>query len=81
MTRLPRDITGVQLAKALARVGYTVTHQSGSHMRLTLPEVPEHHVTIPAHQPLKLGTLAGILGEVCGRLQMDRDELLQRLGF
>lgn len=81
MTKLPRDITGVQLAKALGRVGYAVTRQSGSHIRLTLSEAPEHHVTIPAHQPLKLGTLAGILAEVCGRLQVDRDELLQRLGL
>jgi predicted RNA binding protein YcfA (HicA-like mRNA interferase family) len=77
MTRRPRDINGMQLAKALGRVGYAVTRQSGSHIRLTLSAAPEHHVTIPAHQPLKLGTLA----EVCGRLQVDRDELLQRLGL
>ncbi|WP_157263607.1 type II toxin-antitoxin system HicA family toxin [Azohydromonas aeria] len=81
MTKLPRDVTGLQLAKALARVGYAVTRQSGSHIRLTLHEAPGHHVTIPAHQPLKLGTLAAILSEVCGRLRIERDELLQRLGL
>ena len=48
------------LAKALNRVGYSITRQTGSHMRLTLAVTPQHHVTVPAHQPLKVGTLAAI---------------------
>lgn len=77
--RLPRDLAGRELANALERVGYRVTRQSGSHLRLTLTEVPEHHVTIPAHAPLKVGTLAGILAEVASRLGLSREELLLRL--
>ncbi|MEI7921588.1 MAG: hypothetical protein WCJ40_06730 [Planctomycetota bacterium] len=36
-----------------------------------------HHVTIPLHDPLKVGTLAAILGDVAQHLEMDRDELIQ----
>ena len=79
--KLPRDLSGLDLARALARVGYQVTRQTGSHVRLSLGEAPQHHLTIPAHQPLKVGTLAAILSEVSARLQVDRTELLRRLGF
>ena len=51
--KLPRDISGIELAKALSRVGYVTTRQTGSHVRLTLSSEPQHHITIPAHQPLK----------------------------
>ncbi len=79
--KLPRDLSGLDLARALVRVGYQVTRQTGSHVRLSLSEAPQHHITIPAHQPLKVGTLAAILSEVSARLQVDRADLLQRLGF
>lgn len=79
--KLPRDLSGLDLARAMGRVGYRITRQTGSHVRLTLAAAPEHHVTIPAHQPLKVGTLAAILAEACTRLQIDRAELLRRLGF
>lgn len=39
----------------------------------------EHHVTIPAHQQLKIGTLSAILTDVAAYLEMDRTELLRRL--
>ena len=77
--KLPRDLSGRDLAKALARVGYRVTRQSGSHVRLTVESPTQHHITIPAHEPLKLGTLAAILGDVSGHLEIGRDELLELL--
>lgn len=77
--KLPRDLAGVELAKALGKVGYRISRQTGSHLRLTLAEVPQHHVTIPSHDPLKLGTLSAILGDVAERLKVDRDELLRQL--
>ncbi len=33
--KLPRDVAGTELAKALGKFGFVVTRQSGSHMRLT----------------------------------------------
>jgi hypothetical protein len=44
-----------------------------------LDQAPQHHVTIPSHDPLKLGTLSAILGDVAERLKLDRDELLRLL--
>ena len=77
--RLPRDLSGIELAKALSRVGYHVTRQTGSHIRLTIDHPSQHHVTIPAHDPLKVGTLSGILNDASAHLKISRDELLQKL--
>jgi predicted RNA binding protein YcfA (HicA-like mRNA interferase family) len=77
--KLPRDLSGAELAKALAKVGYRVTRQSGSHMRLSAELPAQHHITIPAHDPLKVGTLAAVLAEVAVNLKIDRDELMRRL--
>jgi predicted RNA binding protein YcfA (HicA-like mRNA interferase family) len=64
MPKLPRDIDGIELAKALKKFGYSIVRQSGSHMRLTCVKAgSSHHLTIPAHSPLKIGTLSSILDE------------------
>jgi predicted RNA binding protein YcfA (HicA-like mRNA interferase family) len=75
----PRDVSGADLAKRLGRLGYAVTRQTGSHLRLTTSDRDQHHVTIPNHDSLKVGTLAGILNEVAGHLEISRDELIQQL--
>jgi predicted RNA binding protein YcfA (HicA-like mRNA interferase family) len=77
--KLPRDISGLELAKALEKVGYRLTRQTGSHLRLTNPSSTEHHITVPAHDPLKTGTLAAILGDVARRMNITREELIRRL--
>ncbi len=33
--RLPRDLSGSDLAQALRKLGYSITRQTGSHLRLT----------------------------------------------
>jgi len=51
-------------------------------MRLTrTTKLDQHHVTIPRHPALRLGTLAAILDDVAAALKITRDELLQRLFF
>ena len=77
--RLPRDISGNDLAQRLEKLGYAVTRQTGSHMRLTLNEPPTHHVTVPAHAALRIGTLSAILQAVAARLGVSRDTLVSRL--
>ena len=79
--KLPRDVRGVDLVKALEKAGYAITRQSGSHIRLTLASEPRHHITVPAHQTLRIGTLAAVLDEVGDRLQLDRAGLLQLLNL
>ncbi len=77
--RVPRDLSGADLIKRLNRMGYTVTRQTGSHLRLTSTKCSEHHITIPNHDPLRLGTLAAILASVAAHHGITRDELIQRL--
>jgi len=77
--KVPRDLSGAELSKALAKVGYVITRQSGSHIRLTTPTPSEHHVTVPAHGTLKVGTLSAILGDVAAHLRTTREALMQRL--
>ncbi|MHB1281655.1 MAG: type II toxin-antitoxin system HicA family toxin [Acidithiobacillus sp.] len=77
--RLPRDLTGTELTRRLGRVGYTVTRQTGSHMRLTCAVQGEHHVTVPRHDPLRLGTLAAILDAVAAHRGVSREALLDLL--
>lgn len=83
MTSSPYDSASARrreaLAKALSKLGYSVTRQTGSHMRLTTMEHGEHHITIPRHHPLRVGTLAGILGEVAAHFETSRDELIERV--
>lgn len=69
--KLPRNVSG--------KVGYKVTRQTGSHMRLTTTERGEHHVTIPRHDPLRLGTLSAILFDVAKHFEMDKAALVQEL--
>ena len=77
--RLPRDLAGADLAKALGRLGYETTRQTGSHLRLTTQLEGEHHITIPRHGPVKVGTLAAILNEVAHHAGVTRREVLARL--
>ena len=56
--RLPRNLSGAKLVKSLKKLGYIQTRQTGSHIRLTWSlDEDEHHITIPNHTPLKVGTL------------------------
>lgn len=77
--KLPRDLSGRGLAKALRVFGYEVTREAGSHLRLTTKVEGEHHITIPDHASLRVGTLAAILAEVGDHLRLDRDRLMERL--
>ena len=77
--RLPRDVSGRQLANLLEALGYSLTRQKGSHMRLTTMNDGEHHVTIPDHDSLRVGTLNSILSDVAIHLGISRDELVEQL--
>ncbi len=78
--KVPRDLSGNDLAKLLRVFGYEVSRQTGSHIRLSSKlRGTEHHITIPAHRPLKVGTLSAILADVAQYLERSRDELLTQL--
>ncbi len=77
--KTPRDLSGRELAKAMARLGYAIDHQTGSHIRLTTQQPTVHHITLPDHDPIKIGTLNNILRELCDHAKLDRAELLRVL--
>jgi len=77
--KLPRDLSGEALARLLKSFGYEIVRQSGSHMRLTTQEDGEHHITIPRHDALRIGTLAGILTDVAEHAGISRDDVAIRL--
>jgi len=75
--RIPRDIDGDKLATLLSTFEYEVTRQVGSHIRLTTSRNGEHHLTIPRHRPLKVGTLNAIVGDVAVHLGLSKEQVLK----
>jgi predicted RNA binding protein YcfA (HicA-like mRNA interferase family) len=52
--KLPRDLSGSELAKKLSIFGTRFTRQAGSHLRLTTMDRGEHHVTILRRRRMRL---------------------------
>jgi predicted RNA binding protein YcfA (HicA-like mRNA interferase family) len=77
--KLPRDIGAQQLIKYLKPLGYTLTRQTGSHIRLTTSQHGEHHITIPNHDPIKIGTLSAILSDIAVHFNKTKEELIKEL--
>lgn len=79
--RIPRDISAAQLIKSLRTLGYTTTRQTGSHIRLTTMQNGKHHETIPNHNPIKIGTLNGILKSIAEHHKISIEQLLGHLNL
>ena len=78
--KLPRDVGGKDLIDLLAKFGYKIVRQTGSHVRLKSEIMGKSHfITIPLHKPLKLGTLNNILYDVAKYLKMSKKELMEKL--
>ena len=77
--RLPRDISGKDLVKALSCLNYEVTRQTGSHIRLTTQKNGKHYITVPAHDPIKIGTLNSILKGISEHHKLERNKLIELL--
>ena len=77
--KLPRDVSGDELARRLRGYGCEVTRRSGSRLRLTSRLKGEHHVTIPAHAALRVGTLNSILTDVAAHFERDKAEVMRKL--
>jgi predicted RNA binding protein YcfA (HicA-like mRNA interferase family) len=77
--RLPRDVSGRDLARRLEVYGYSITRQTGSHLRLTTVQSGEHHLTMPDHPALRVGTLSAIIGEVAAHFALEKHQVTERL--
>lgn len=74
--KIPRNLSGKELIKILEKFGYEITRQKGSHVRLTNSK-SGLHITIPLHNPLKLGTLSAILNDASEQLNIPKEEILK----
>ena len=79
MKKIPRNLSVKDLIKKLKKFDYVQTRQIGSHIRLTTELNGIHHLTIPDHSPLKIGTLSNILKDVAIHLQISKEELIEKL--
>ncbi|MGH8403774.1 MAG: type II toxin-antitoxin system HicA family toxin, partial [Gammaproteobacteria bacterium] len=57
MPSLPH-VSGMEVVRALERLGFSVTRQRGSHIVLRRGEIG---CVVPNHRELKIGTLSGVL--------------------
>ena len=77
--RLPRDISASELIKILERLGYQISRQKGSHIRLTTIQQGEHHITIPNHNPIRLGTLSSIITDIANHFKKTKEYIAKEV--
>ena len=77
--KLPRGVSAARLIHALERLGYAVIRQKGSHVRLFHEAAPTHSISVPLHDPFKIGTFHGILVEVAQAQSVSIQDILDLL--
>ncbi|MBX7142155.1 MAG: type II toxin-antitoxin system HicA family toxin [Chitinophagales bacterium] len=78
--RIPRSVSASELIKLLRKqYEYVPVRQSGSHIRCVTQKNGEHHLTIPNHDPIKIGTLSSILNDVADHFLKTKEEVINEL--
>jgi predicted RNA binding protein YcfA (HicA-like mRNA interferase family) len=78
--KIPRDLSGAQLVKALCRDwNYHVIHQEGSHIILQTDTPSHQRLSVPNHNPIRVGTLNSIVRVISAHKGMERQKLLDGL--
>jgi len=78
--KAPRDVSAKNLIKVLSKYGYTVVRQTGSHIRMSVTTKDGvKNITIPNHNPIKLGTLMAIINDVSAQSEIEKDEIVGKL--
>ncbi len=77
--KMSRDISGKDLIKKLQLFEYQITRQVGSHIRVSTNKNGIHHLTIPNHNPLRIGTLSSIINEISKHLDINKELLIKLL--
>ena len=77
--KTPRDVSGLDLAKALKIFDYERIRQDASHIRMTTQLKGEHHLSIPNHRSLKIGTLKSIFRLVAAHQQISVEAVMAKL--
>ncbi len=63
MPKLP-VISGIKAVKALKRVGFSVDHQTGSHIIMRKEGSKPVTISVPKHKEMKAGTLRILIKQV-----------------
>ncbi len=75
--KLPQ-VSGQDLVRFLEKLGYQITRQKGSHIRLRkVTNIGEHNITIPNHKTIAKGTLNDILTRVSLWNNISKEELIK----
>ncbi len=78
--KLPRDISGDQLADHLCRQWeYKRVTLVGSHIMLRTETPSGSRQVIPAHTPMRIGTFSKILTQVAQHKNVTREDILRNL--
>jgi len=77
--KLPRDVPGNGWQKLSRYSSIRSRVKLEATLRLTTTTNGQHHVTIPDHDHLKIGTLSGILGDVAQHLESPKAEIIDKL--
>ncbi len=72
MPKLP-VLSGIDVVKALKKLGYKLDHQTGSHLILRQNKEPFRRITIPNHKEIAKGTLRAIIRQT----GLTRDEFFK----
>ena len=75
MFKLPTNLSGLEIIKALKKLNYEIDHQTGSHIILRQNTYPFRRLTVPNHKQVAQGTLRAIIREA----GLSRDEFLKLL--
>jgi predicted RNA binding protein YcfA (HicA-like mRNA interferase family) len=62
VSKLP-VLSGEKICKALAKVGYRIDHQTGSHIILRNESHPYRRLTVPMHKEIAKGTLLALISQ------------------
>ena len=78
--KMPRNISGNDLISYLVSIGFQKVRQTGSHVRLELVVQDElFGITVPLHNPLKVGTLSNIIKDVAQKTGQDWMKIFEDL--
>jgi predicted RNA binding protein YcfA (HicA-like mRNA interferase family) len=78
--KLPRDLSGAELVKVLIRdFGYRKINQEGSHIILETTTPSHHRLSVPSHNPVRIGTLNSILNAVARVKGIEKQMIIGKL--
>ena len=75
----PRDLSARELIKLLKPFGYTVTRQTGSHLRLSTEQNGQHHITFPSKRNLTIGKINAVIWDLVRHFGIPRQEVVAKL--